>query len=142
MLRSPPRAHAQYIGGTPPAGTSFLSFTTTGVASAAGFSTFFTCTNPYGFNINIAVQVFDQNGSAMNASPALSVPPGGTTQFATGNAAPFVPDQILSPVNSFTKGAAKIWSDQKNIHCEAFLACTAGLHDLRLIAQGKKQRGD
>jgi hypothetical protein len=49
----------------------------------------------------------------------------------------------LSPISVFTKGAAKIWSDAKTLHCNAILATTTGgLADLPLIAQGKKQKGD
>jgi hypothetical protein len=75
------------------------------------------------------------------------VPPGSTAQLATGPTAPFSPDQHLSAVTGFTRGTAKIWSNAKSIHCGAILAGrigpgTCSMADLRVIAQGKKQRGD
>jgi hypothetical protein len=52
-------------------------------------------------------------------------------------------DQLLTPANLFSKGAAKIWSTSKTLHCSAFLASVAAdWLNLPLIAQGKKQRGD
>ncbi len=88
------------------------------------------------------MQLFDQNGAAQNASPALAVPPGGSAQFATAGAAPFSPDQLLAPVSAFSKGAAKIWSDAKKLQCGAMLVNTAtsGWASLPVIA--KKQKGD
>ena len=141
-----PPAIAQHIDGSPPAGTDTLNFTTTAIAHTAGLSTLFTCTNLNSDTANIAVQIFDQNGSTQNASPALVVPPGSTVQFATTGPAPFSPDWILSPVNAFTKAAAKFWSDHKLIHCVVILEPSVGSSlstvNLPLIAQGKKQRGD
>jgi hypothetical protein len=140
-----PVAHAQFVGGAPPAGTPYLMFTVPGVAQAPGQSTIFTCTNPNGVTANIAVQLFDQNGAPQNASPALAVPPGGTVQFATGATAPFSPDQSLSPVSGFTKGAAKIWSDQKKLQCEATRVTNNGssLSTAALPTNAKgKQKGD
>ena len=74
------------------------------------------------------------------------MPPGATVQSGTTNTAPFSLDQQLLPVNNFTKGAAKSWSDHKVIHCNALLYNGAGpspaMVGLPLIAQGKKQRGE
>jgi len=69
-------------------------------------------------------------------------PPGGTVQFARGPSAPFSADQYLLPVSSFTKGAAKIWSDAKKLQCGAILVNTqtSGWASLPVIA--KKQKGD
>jgi hypothetical protein len=139
-----PRANAQFAGGSAPTGTPVLNFTVPGVHAFSGFSTVFTCTNPTGMTVDVAVELFDQNGAAQNLAVPLSLPPGGTKQFATYSVT-FNPDQLLNPVNFVGgwKGAAKIWSTSNTLHCSAILAHTAGnWAPLPLIARGKKQKGD
>jgi len=135
-------SHAQFVGGGAPAGAPYQMYSVTGVAEGGGLSTVFTCTNAGEVTAAIAVQLFDQNGAAQNNSPALSVPPGGTAQFATLPVVPFSPDQLLFPVNVFSKGSAKIWANTKKVICSALLANSAnGMASLPVISK-VKQKGD
>jgi hypothetical protein len=63
-------AQAQFVGGAAPAGAPYQVFAVPGAAAGGGLATIFTCTNASDTTLNVAVQLFDQNGCARNNASA------------------------------------------------------------------------
>jgi hypothetical protein len=104
-------------------------FSVTGVVSAAGLGTFFSCTNPSpDETVAASVELFvDAGGNPCNdaASVAVTLSPGETVLFATQNniESSFFSSQPLTAVDMFLSiGSARIISTGKTLVCDAFVA--------------------
>lgn len=103
-------------------------YSVTGVVSAAGLATFFSCTNPSSSTVSFSVQVFvDGGGDPCNdaAAAAVSIPPGGTKLLSTQNnvQSSFFDSSPIGATDMFiTIGSARIVSTAKDLLCTVFVA--------------------
>ena len=102
-------------------------FSVSGVVTAGGLGTYFSCTSTSTVPIRVSVEVFNETpGSTINdpSAVSVSVAPGNTVMFATQNeSASFCSAQLLTPSPVFLPlGSARILSTSKSLVCTAFLA--------------------
>ncbi|HYC54161.1 MAG TPA: hypothetical protein VEL28_04405 [Candidatus Binatia bacterium] len=127
-------------------------YSVSGVVSAAGLGTFFSCTNPSTLSVLVSVELFTEGGGdACNdaSSVSVSIAPGETVLFSTQNKvqSSFFSTQPLTAVDMFLSlGSARIVSTGKALLCSAFVADVynsppMSMTQLNLMAKGK-QRGD
>jgi hypothetical protein len=130
LLASSPAMTRAGISDAPPLlqGERALAlFSVSGVVTAGGLGTYFSCTSASSAPIRVSVEVFDETtGSTINdpSAVSVSVAPGGTVMFATQNeSASFCSAQPLTPSPVFLPlGSARILSTSKALVCTAFLA--------------------
>jgi len=127
-------------------------FSVSGVVTAGGLGTYFSCTSSSTATVRLSVELFDQDGNPLNDASAVSVSvaPGATTMFATQNDdanSSFSSVQLLTAAPVFLEhGSARILGTGKSFVCTAFLADaysgppTAMAH-LTVVAK-TKQKGD
>jgi len=103
-------------------------FSVSGVTTAGGLGTFFSCTSSSPETVLVSVELFgEEGGAACNdaSAVAVSVAPGATVMFATQNVnSAFFTAQLLTPVPVYLGvGSARILSTvKKGLLCTAFLA--------------------
>ena len=102
-------------------------FSVSGVVTAGGLGTYFSCTSVAPIDVAVSVELFSEDGSGPcndASAVALSVAPGATVMFATQNVnSAFSSVQLLTPTPVFIgHGSARILSSSKLLVCTAFLA--------------------
>jgi hypothetical protein len=123
-----------------------------GVITAAGLGTIFSCTNPLTTPVYVSVELFvDSGGAPCNdaSAAAVSVPAGGTVVFATQNSADssFISAHALSPTPMYLSGgSARVVSTGKGVLCSAFVADVynsppMSMTPIVLVARGKQRGG-
>ena len=126
-------------------------FSASGVVSAGGLATFFSCTSASTDTADVSVELFgDGGGAPLNdaTSVAMSVPAGGTVLFATQSTPDssfFSTQPLLSVPTVITLGSARIIATAKFV-CTAFVADAynsppSSMTAINLLAKSK-QRGD
>ena len=106
--------------------TSRALFTVSGVTTAGGIGTYFSCTSAATVSILVSVELFDAAGTTpINDASAVSVnlAPGATVVFATQNENDAFCNAVLLGAPVFLSGgSARILATQKGLVCSAFLA--------------------
>jgi len=102
-------------------------FSVSGVVTAGGLGTYFSCTSVSPTTVVVSVELFSDGGEGPcndASAVALSVAPGATVMFATQNVnSAFSSVQLLTPTPVFIgHGSARILSTSKGLVCTAFLA--------------------
>jgi hypothetical protein len=126
-MSSPVLARADILDPSPVLGglKSSRVATVSGVMTAGGLGTFFSCTNLSPSPAVMSVELYTRNGlAACNDASAVAttVPPGGTVLFSTQNTASssFTGDvPLMTPPQYLEYGSASIISTNKNVVCSA-----------------------
>jgi len=108
--------------------TAVNLFSVTGVTTAGGLGTYFSCTNGSPITAIVSVEVFGEDGGAPcndASAVSVSVAPGASVMFATQDVnSAFFSAHLLTPVPVYLGvGSARFLSTvKKGLLCTAFLA--------------------